>query len=576
MLYDPCDGGSLIAIAFPAQNNAFNGFCVTQGGKSAVVSGLSSSNKLDGIIPSCTVQVFLTGTTTPVPSIFKDALGTPLSNPFTADSLSAAAPGKWLFYAPDGIGYDVVMSGGIPPLTYLLPVTLTDLRNGGGGGGTGVTSVSCDPAMGNLLGCNVTNPGTTPGLHWSLNTQAAQTVYGNFTGSTRGPFFALYSCTGLLTCNFDTPSNTWTLNVPTAASLSITTTDCIKVNGGNGPVSSGTANISESGCTAAPAIQMQNTAAPAGNGIFVPFTAGNATLIDPCNLVTKNVDAKSGAITSSAGSLVCHNATATLTWSLPVLPTGVSAGDVTGVYVLSNNWSAASSPGPTSFSCSGSGTIPVSIPPDVQVLAGPLSGITGSNIGTVSCSISYSQSTAGSFIVAQQTQIGLWVTLSTTPPPQTAILNIGDGLEYLSVSNLLKVRPFFPNLIYPVTRVPDPSPAMSFGQGYPISFVYGLLSNVDGAACVGGGTSYGFCITDGSGWKVWVDGGGGGGGGTYFTEVVTCASTCALTHTPAVFDNLSINGLVMINGTDFTQSGTTITLTVPAVGGDVYYAQYHY
>ena len=230
-------------VPLSAQNNAFNGFC-TQGGKSAVVSGLSSSNKLQQIIPSCQVQVFLTGTTTPVPSIFKDALGTPLSNPFTADSLTAVAPGKWLFYAPDGIGYDVVMSGGIAPLVFTAPVTLTDLRNGGGGGGTGVTSVSCDPAMGNLLGCNVTNPGTTPGFHWTLNNQAAQSIYGNFTGSSRGPFFALYSCTGLLTCNFDTPSNTWTLNVPTSAALSVTTTDPIKVNGGNGPVASGTANIS--------------------------------------------------------------------------------------------------------------------------------------------------------------------------------------------------------------------------------------------------------------------------------------------------------------------------------------------
>ena len=70
--------------------------------------------------------------------------------------------------------------------------------------------------------------------------------------------------------------------------------------------------------------------------------------------------------------------------------------------------------------------------------------------------------------------------------------------------------------------------------------------------------------------------GGGGGGGTYFTEVVSCSTTCTLTHTPVVFDNLSVNGLVMVDGTDFSRSGTTVTLSVPAVGGDVYYAQYHY
>lgn len=121
------------------QTDALNGFC-SQGGVSAAVQGLNSTNKLAGIIPSCQVTVFLTGTTTKA-ALFKDAIGTTLSNPFTADALGAAAPGKWLFYAADGQGYDVVMSGGIPPNTYPSPVTLTDL--GGSGGVCGTNFIPC-------------------------------------------------------------------------------------------------------------------------------------------------------------------------------------------------------------------------------------------------------------------------------------------------------------------------------------------------------------------------------------------------------------------------------------------------
>src|SRR6185369_13612318 len=112
--------------------------------------------------------------------------GTPLSNPFTADSLNAVSPGKWLFYAADGVGYDVVMSGGIAPLTFTAPVTLTDLRNGGGGGGSGVTNFSA----GNLppvFTTTVTNSATTPNLAFNLSNAAAQTFFGNPTGAARGP-----------------------------------------------------------------------------------------------------------------------------------------------------------------------------------------------------------------------------------------------------------------------------------------------------------------------------------------------------------------------------------------------------
>lgn len=123
----------MVALPAFAQTDAFNGFC-QQGGVSATTQGSPSTNKLNGVIPKCTVTVYLTGTLTKA-TIYSDSLNTVLANPFTADALGAAAPGKWLFWAATGQGYDVVMSGGIPPLTFPTPVTLVDLKVGGGGGG---------------------------------------------------------------------------------------------------------------------------------------------------------------------------------------------------------------------------------------------------------------------------------------------------------------------------------------------------------------------------------------------------------------------------------------------------------
>jgi hypothetical protein len=89
---------------------------------------MPSTNKLQGITPSCIVTVYFTGTGTQVPgsSIFKDAIGTVLGNPFTA-----SANGQYLFYAATGVGLDVVKSSG---------TTDTDVIPGGGSGGGGTTT----------------------------------------------------------------------------------------------------------------------------------------------------------------------------------------------------------------------------------------------------------------------------------------------------------------------------------------------------------------------------------------------------------------------------------------------------
>src|ERR1035437_3438924 len=95
----------LSAIAASAQTSTVNGFC-TLGGTKAATQGMNSTNSLQGIIPSCTITVYVTGTTTRA-TIYSDVLHTPLSNPFTASS-----KGAWLFWADSPPAFDVTGQGG--------------------------------------------------------------------------------------------------------------------------------------------------------------------------------------------------------------------------------------------------------------------------------------------------------------------------------------------------------------------------------------------------------------------------------------------------------------------------------
>lgn len=105
-----------------AQTGALQGHAFL-GGTAAKTSGMNSSNYLDGIVPSATITVYLTGTTTKA-AIYSDAASDPLANPFTANTASSVNPGGWIFWAATAQGYDIVASGGISPNTYLSPVTL--------------------------------------------------------------------------------------------------------------------------------------------------------------------------------------------------------------------------------------------------------------------------------------------------------------------------------------------------------------------------------------------------------------------------------------------------------------------
>lgn len=106
-----------------------------KGGETVTTDGRTSTTRVQRSYPSCTVTVYNGGTLT-LASIASDSIGTPKSNPFTADS-----DGYISFYATDGT-YDVKMSGSglAAPITRSGFWVITSAGGGSGITGSGTTN----------------------------------------------------------------------------------------------------------------------------------------------------------------------------------------------------------------------------------------------------------------------------------------------------------------------------------------------------------------------------------------------------------------------------------------------------
>ena len=183
LLWTACAGAQTY---YPIQ-----GYC-EQGGKSALTQALPSTNSLQGIIPGCTITVYLTGTTTPA-TLYSNSTGTPLSNPFTANVGGSSKPGYWIAYVAAGQQYDVVGSGGggnpactVAPNCYPVPVTLAvaSSPSAGGPSGTGVSGYLPLWTGTASLGDSLANYGVTTTSHFTFGaeTDFPDGLTGNVTG----------------------------------------------------------------------------------------------------------------------------------------------------------------------------------------------------------------------------------------------------------------------------------------------------------------------------------------------------------------------------------------------------------
>ncbi len=110
-----------------------SGYC-EKGAERPIVAGLQSITFFQRSYPSCTITVYLQGTST-LATLYSDNSSTPKSNPFVSSS-----SGYWFFFA-DANNYDVKSSGSGVLLPFLRSMTI---------GGTGSGSTGADLFLSNL------------------------------------------------------------------------------------------------------------------------------------------------------------------------------------------------------------------------------------------------------------------------------------------------------------------------------------------------------------------------------------------------------------------------------------------
>ncbi|MHB1952140.1 MAG: beta strand repeat-containing protein [Sulfobacillus sp.] len=281
----------LNAISLFAQTGAIQGYSY-MGGTPARTQGLQSSNYLNGVIPSATISVYLTGTQT-LATIYKDGNNTPLGNPFTSNAVNSTNPGGYIFYAATGQPLDVVASRGIFPNVYSSPIALyKDIYPGFGGGGSGCPAGNCvltNPTASqtvtqpagtsfNLLGGPL-YVGNVP--TYTANIGALGTMAASWNFDTTTPATALGSLNGL---PLGGGTLTGGLTVPTLTATDSVTTPQLTATTFRSTVDATTFSGSDD-CAKVNAAVASLLGA---NGIIdaTGFGAGNATVSTTCNSST--------------------------------------------------------------------------------------------------------------------------------------------------------------------------------------------------------------------------------------------------------------------------------------------------
>jgi hypothetical protein len=296
----------------------------------AKTSGLLSSNYLMGVVPFCTVTIYMTGTTT-------IAATTP-QTPLKATANGSIPP----IYAATGIAYDVKFSGGYSPNTYTTPVTRTGVMAGGADGGGspggsntdvqvnvlgsfgGYSTLTYDPADGLCIG------GCPSGYGVSIGPLGTMTSSWNF--DTTNPLTAIDSLTGSGTTDYvwtwNGSTGQWEANSGSAGVTSITpgtNTNCTPLVDG---VCTGPVTIS-----AAAATSVATTTQSASATYYPVFVPANSSSNQAVSVGPMSYNPGTGTLSTSQyiSTVATGTAPLTVTSTTPVanLSIGGTAANVT-------------------------------------------------------------------------------------------------------------------------------------------------------------------------------------------------------------------------------------------------------
>lgn len=368
------------------------------GGTQATTSGANSSNYLNGIIPACTVKVYLHDTTT-LATIYSNESSAPLANPFTANALPGVDPGGYIFWAAANQGYDIVTYGGlsnpncaIAPLCYTRPVTRIDVfPAGGASGGTGITQITgsnsynCTSSSCNISGASLLlEHEGTPLTDQSL-------------------------------LNFhDTPANLSGGSLDTNYQPVIPKFDTI---GG----------MAWETLAALGTLQMALTPPASGQYAFVPASVCTIGTVD-------NLTGVGTCATDNSGArLFCGNSGPLNPCHLQIafgfaLPSYISQANITAVYGMS--WTSQTGALSNPLTCGGTSIAPGgSTPFPLQSMTAILSPVP--TISTLSCTSIYGETLFASPPgEIDYSLVGLFIYYTGTPPPVTNPIQVNPPLYY--------------------------------------------------------------------------------------------------------------------------------------------------
>ncbi len=178
---------------------------------------------------------------------------------------------------------------------------------------------------------------------------------------------------------------------------------------------------------------------PPTSGQFVNLCSGTqaGTGSDPNQIFTTS--ACGGAVTASGGPIGAPH-TAQITWSNYSLPSYVNPANVSAVYAAVTLKAEESGIASWTFECNSQPIALTFTSTSTRQFNALLSGITGSNINTVSCVVqaSHSGGNAGTFVFVNAT-VQLFAFYTGTPPPVVNTVNINPPLNWDPSTNLLSL-----------------------------------------------------------------------------------------------------------------------------------------
>ncbi len=291
---------ALMLMTVPAfAYESAQGWC-EKGGVKVSTGGLTSSTNVQASYPSCTVTVYVHGTST-LATIYSDNAATP--TPIPGGSFSATTTGHWTFYAANG-SYDIVLSGG----GFSAPFTISDVIIGGSSGTNCVNSPGSD--FGQVLAACLASLPNTGGIANMSDFTGAQAMTSDpFLGVTKNAT-VIYGAAQLTISTTVTSPGNILFTVPIGASFNPaagkTLTVLKPIEAGDYPIFGGAGEVrlrapihsawwltGGTGTAADPYTSVDGTGGLMGafNALKNSQTPESGTIIAPCGQITVSTGA---------------------------------------------------------------------------------------------------------------------------------------------------------------------------------------------------------------------------------------------------------------------------------------------